>query len=207
MLILASGSPYRKKQLSDLGLVFKSVQPSLHEDQAKTEWQKKNRGRMTLAKSKKLAGFLSAEKAKSVAQSGDIVIGSDQLVFFNGEILGKPGNFDRAFSQLKKMRGRTHSLVTAVSLWYGRGKVVTKVVVAQVKMIKASDEEIRRMLMFDKPFDCAGAYKIESAGLTLIESIRVSDSTAIMGLPVLTTLAMLRKIKAPLEFEMRKESV
>lgn len=162
---------------------------------------------MTLSKSKNLAAFLAAEKAKSLAKPADIVIGSDQLVYFNGEILGKPGSFDRAFSQLKKMAGKTHSLVTAVSLCYGRGKIVTKVVLAQVKMNKSSDEEIRRSLIFDKPFDCAGAYKIESAGPTLIESIRVSDSTAIVGLPILTTLAMLRKIKAPLEFEATKETV
>lgn len=206
MLILASGSPYRKKQLSDLGLDFEAVKPSLDEDALKASWVGKNKGKMTLEKSKKLAAHLACEKAKSLARDGAIVIGSDQLAFFGGEILGKPGSFERAFSQLKRMRGRTHSLVTAVSLSYGRGKTVTKVVVAQVKMVKASDQEIKRMLEFDQPYDCAGAYKLESAGPMLIESIRVSDLTSIVGLPVLTTLELLRKIKAPLVFKKRDEN-
>lgn len=205
MLILASGSQYRQKQLSDLGLRFTATRPTADEEALKSQWLRRQKDPLTLAKSQKLAAYLSEEKAKSVWKSQSntknaFVIGSDQLVFFNGRILGKPGNELTAFKQLKQMSGKTHSLVTAVSICYGRDKVVTKVITARVKMNKLNSDEIQKTLEKDEPYDCAGAYKLESMGLTLIESINVSDSTALIGLPVVTMLGLLRKLKAKLEF-------
>lgn len=205
MLVLASGSKYRQKQLSDLGLKFTAERPTADEEALKTQWMQQQKGALTLAKSQKLAAFLSEEKAKSVWASKQttrdlFVVGSDQLVFFDGQILGKPGDASTAFRQLKKMSGKTHSLVTAVSICYGRDKAVTKVITARVKMNKLSSDEIEKTLEKDEPYDCAGAYKLESMGLTLIESITVSDSTSLIGLPVVTMLGLLRKLKAKLEF-------
>lgn len=199
MLILASSSKYRQKQLSDLGLKFKALKPRSDERALKRFWHNQHKGQLSLKKSKDLAQFLAIEKAKSVLPDvnlqKDFVIGSDQLVFFENTILEKPGSKIKAFSQLKKMRGKTHFLVTAVAFCYGNNKIMTKVIVARVKMAKTTDKEILNTLNLDRPFDCAGAYKIESSGLRLIDSIQVDDFTSIVGLPVITLLQMLRKIE------------
>lgn len=185
-IILASQSPYRKKQLEDLGLKFKAVRPLFDEDTLK------NTGLSPRVLAKKLA----IAKARSLSQlyPNDVIIGADQLVAFKNKILGKPGSFKKAFAQLKSMSGQKHELVTAVAVHYN-GRTVTKLVTAKIEMRRLSDNEIRSYLMIDRPYDCAGSYKFEKAGLSLVKRLHVTDPSSLIGLPLISLTEILRSIK------------
>ena len=107
-LILASTSPYRRELLARLRLPFRCVAPGVDEASIAAE------GLGPVA----LAERLARAKAEAVAASEPdaVVIGSDQLVAFEGRVLGKPGTAERAVEQLLAMAGREHLLITAVAV-------------------------------------------------------------------------------------------
>lgn len=186
-LILASQSPYRKKQMDDYGLNFKAITPLFDEDSFK---------KLKLSP-EKLASRLAYEKAKSLREKypNAWIIGSDQLVALGSKILGKPGTRQKAISQLTAMSGRSHRLITAVTLAGPKDKIYHEVIVAKVKMRKLSRQEILTYVYRDKPYDCAGSYRFESAGYSLVEKISVSDPSSLMGLPMIALGHLLRKTK------------
>ena len=189
-LILASQSPYRKKQMEDFGLSFKAVKPKFEEDSLK---------KLKISP-EKLASRLAYEKAKSISQEKPEawVVGSDQLVALGSQILGKPGSRQKAINQLCEMSGRSHRLITAVSLVGPKGKKYHEVVVAKIKMRKLSRQEIISYVYRDKPYDCAGSYRFESAGYSLVEKITVSDPSSLIGLPMIALGKLLRKTREPI---------
>lgn len=190
-VILASQSPYRQKQLTDFGLEFRAESPLIDEERLKQK-------RMNPAR---LARFLAEAKAKSLtARHPDAaIIGADQMVVLKKKILGKPGTRQKAIEQLQKLSGQTHSLVTAVAVARGN-KVYSDVVVAKIKMRRLTRDEILASIYRDSPLDCAGSYKLEKSGLSLVEKISVSDPSALMGLPLVALHRLLRKFKEPLPF-------
>ena len=192
-LILASQSPYRKKQMEDFGLSFKCVKPDFDEDSLK-------KLKITPVR---LASRLAYEKAKSISEKNPNawVIGSDQLVALGAKILGKPGSRQKAISQLTEMNGRSHRLITAVTLLGPNGKKYHEVVVAKIKMRKLSRQEIISYVYRDKPYDCAGAYRFESGGYSLVEKMVVSDPSSLMGLPMIALGNLLRKTKEHIPFK------
>ena len=175
-IVLASSSKYRIQQLNDFGLDFLAVRPLFDEEKLK------NKG----LKPKKLCARLAYEKAASLTlqHADDVIIGADQLVSFRNEILGKPGTKKNAVKMLKKMQGKSHLLVTSVCMLY-KNKKATRTVVANIKMRKLSNKEISQYVSLDNPIDCAGSYKLEKAGLSLVESLRVSDPSSLTGLPLI----------------------
>lgn len=174
-LILASTSPYRKELLNKLNLPFKSIAPNVDENLFKEK----------IDSPQKLAEVLAFEKAHCVFErEGGYVIGSDQVLDLEGEILGKPGSFDKAKEQLTQMQGREHKLITSVCLISSDG-IENFSVISTLKMRNLSSEQISRYLKFDTPYDCAGSYKMESLGISLFESIQTSDPNAIIGLPLI----------------------
>lgn len=191
-IILASQSPYRQQQLNDFGLEFRAERPSVDEEQLKTK-------RMPPVR---LARFLAEEKAKSLCEKypGSAIIGGDQMVVLKKKILGKPGSREKAIEQLQKLSGKTHSLITAVAV-ARNGKVKSAVVVAKIKMRRLSRDEILASIYRDNPLDCAGSYKLEKSGLSLVERITVADPSSLMGLPLVALHRLLRKFKEPLPFK------
>ncbi len=182
-LVLASTSPYRRKLLERLRLPFRCVAPGVDEAEIKTQ----------LDDPVDLATRLARTKAQVVSgrEAGAVVIGSDQLVAFEGRVLGKPGTSDRAIEQLLAMAGREHSLVTAVAVADGDGvEIATDI--ARLWLRPLDVHEAARYVAVDQPLDCAGSYKIESLGISLFDRIEASDQTAIVGLPLLTVCRMLR---------------
>src|SRR5258708_1369720 len=107
-LILASTSIYRRDLLARLRLPFRCVAPPIDEEDLKDN-------SITPAG---LAEQLAGAKASSVAggEPDAVVIGSDQLVSFDGRVLGKPGTSERAVAQLLAMAGREHELITSVAV-------------------------------------------------------------------------------------------
>lgn len=181
-LILASTSVYRQELLKRLGLPFKAQAPGVDED------AEKNKGLRPL----KLAEHLACLKARSLMKPGYVVIGGDQLVDFQGKTLGKPGGREAAITQLQSMVGQTHDLITSVCVASDEGEVLMTDI-TQMTLRKLSLPEIERYIDHDQPMDCAGAYKIEKLGITLMEKIETDDFTAIQGLPLMKLSKVLRE--------------
>jgi len=183
-LILASTSPYRAAQLRRLGLDFETCDPQVDESLLKA----------TLSSPELLAETLALEKARQVFQQHPdaIVIGGDQLVSFENCILGKPGTAERALEQLISMQGKTHVLITAIAVM-APDFVETHINRTRLKMRPLDKDALKRYVQFDQPLNCAGAYKLESRGITLFEEIQSTDHSAITGIPLMALTSLLVK--------------
>ncbi|MCA9019223.1 MAG: septum formation protein Maf [Planctomycetaceae bacterium] len=183
-LILASTSPYRAEQLKRLGLDFETRDPQVDEALFKQAG----------FTPETLAEVLALEKAKQVSQQNPeaIVIGGDQLVSFENTILGKPGSEQAAMEQLMSMQGQTHTLITAIAVT-GPDFIETHINCTLLKMRTLDRDAIKRYIRFDQPLDCAGAYKLESRGITLFEEIQSTDHSAITGIPLIALTTLLIK--------------
>ncbi|MBN1946109.1 MAG: septum formation protein Maf [Bradymonadales bacterium] len=190
-IVLASRSPYRIELFRRLGLPFSAVAHRCDEEALKMD-----RSDLPL-----LASTLARLKAESLKERYPeaLIVGSDQVAELDGEILGKPGDEQAAVAQLMRMRGRVHRLITALALVRPgpKGGVETAVDITRLKMRDLSDQEIRSYVHRDRPLDCAGSYRIERLGIALFESIETEDFTAIIGLPLLSLVSMLRELGIP----------
>lgn len=187
-LILASTSPYRRALLERLGLPFECRRPGVDEDAEKSRWSYTPTGLVT---------HLARAKALSVAEPRATVIGSDQMVVLGTRILGKPGSLAGAMAQLSDLSGKTHELLTAVSV-VQKGRVLQHLDAARLTMRSLNPEEIERYVHADQPIDCAGSYKLESRGIALFESIESADQSAIVGLPLIGLTTILRNLGFPI---------
>jgi len=142
-----------------------------------------------------LAERLASEKALSVAlhHPASTIVASDQLLLFEGSILGKPGSRQEAIAQLARLAGQPHELLTAVALF--RGEMGAQFVDrTRLVMRPLQKDEIERYVDADLPFDCAGSYKIEARGISLFDRIETEDFTAITGLPLIRLSRHLREL-------------
>jgi len=143
-----------------------------------------------------LVGRLAREKAGSVSRENPraIVIGSDQIAIFADQIIGKPGSHQAAMEQLLSFSGLNVDFLTAVSVQcLASGFNEQTIESTRVSFRHLQADEVNRYLEIEKPYDCAGAFKAESLGITLFESIKSEDPTALIGLPLICTSAMLRR--------------
>ena len=158
-LVLASTSPYRRELLARLGLSFHAVAPKFEETHAHNG----DPGALALA--------LARGKAMSVAAdfTPAIVIGSDQVVWFEGRVLGKPGTRERAWQELCALRGRTHEFYMGLFLFHGAKNEAQEFVVKGSAKLRAdlSEAELRSYVAMDNPIDCAGSAKTEGYKQTL----------------------------------------
>lgn len=185
-LILASTSPYRRALLQRLGIPFEVVKPPFDEEAAKPALAHLDVESLSLALAR--GKTLSVSKLDPEA----VVIGSDQIATIDGERLDKPGTHERACAQLKRLRGRSHRLVTALVIARG-DQVIEHVDVHTLFMRDLSDAQIEDYVRRDKPLDCAGSYKIESLGVALLERVVGEDASAIEGLPLMTLISILER--------------
>jgi septum formation protein len=189
-LILASQSPYRRLQLESFGVTFTALQPKVDESALKANGPQNPVD---------LTTYLAQAKAMSLAEDYPeaIIIGSDQLAELNGQRLDKPGSRERARQQLLMLQGRSHRLVTSLAAHY-RGQTQTFTNITEIRMRELDDSAIEAYLNLDQPFDCAGSYKIEKAGLALVESLRTEDPSALQGLPLISLTKALTSLGIPL---------
>lgn len=186
-LILASGSPYRRELLARLRLPFSVRAPDIDEAPQPGE------------SFVQTAQRLACEKAIAIAKQFPhaVVIGSDQVAQCNGIRLDKPGSAENALSQLLIQRGNTSEFHTAVCVASeGGGKIAQELVTTQVTFLsegELSEELLRRYIEIEKPFDCAGGAKSEGLGIALIKSIEGPDPTALVGLPLIAVVKLLKK--------------
>lgn len=181
-LVLGSTSPYRRELLERLRIPFTVAAPDVDETPQPHETPQQ------------LACRLAMSKARAVAAKfpDSIVIGSDQVADLDGEALGKPGDYPRAFAQLQKMRGKVVVFQTAVAVVCQKSGFA-QMDLAQVKVTfrDLSDAQIDAYLRAEMPYDCAGSAKSEGLGIALLASIDNDDPTALIGLPLIRTCQML----------------
>ena len=182
-LILASSSVYRRELLQKLQIPFSCVSPKLDESAFADE------------KPHETALRLAQEKAKKIAEeySHALVIGCDQVATLDGEQLGKPGNHKNAVKQLKKMRGREVTFYSALCLYNAATEnMQAQIVPYLVKFRQLTDEEIENYLTKEQPYHCAGSAKSEGLGIALIERMLGEDPNALIGLPLIKLISMLK---------------
>lgn len=175
-LILASTSKYRAQLLSQLGWKFKTDSPGVNEEKVKEQGYDPE----------ELAVELSRLKAKEVylRNEGSCIIGSDQVCRIGEMIFDKPETKEKAIQQLSLMQGRSHQLLTAVTV-ITPDKETTFLNTTTLHMRDLKTDEITAYVEADLPLDCAGSYKLESRGIKLFERIEMTDHTAIIGLPLI----------------------
>lgn len=190
-LILASASSARRKMLNDAGLIFDVIPADIDEDAVKSAVLSAD----PHAEPGEIAARLAAEKARAVSRQhpGVLVIGADQILIFEDTIYSKVASQIEARAVLKKLRGRTHILVSAAALardgellWQGRES-------ARLNMREFSDAFLARYLETAGSgiFGCVGCYELEGLGSQLFEKID-GDFFTILGLPLLPLLGALR---------------
>jgi septum formation protein len=182
-LILASTSRYRRELLARLRLPFRALSPETDETALPGEAPAALAERLALAKARALARrFPDA-----------VVIGADQVADVDGSALGKPGDHARAVEQLRAMSGRTIVFQTALAVVReATGFAEVRRVPVPVRFRRLDDAEIEFYLRAEQPYDCAGSAKCETLGIALLEAIESDDPTALIGLPLITTCALLR---------------
>ena len=108
--------------------------------------------------------------------------------------MGKPGTVANAIAQLEAFSGQTVHFLTAVSvLCDDTAFHFERTVVTAVLFRNLSEAEINRYVEMDNPIDCAGSFKSEAAGISLLQSMTSEDPTAIIGLPLITVSEALRQ--------------
>jgi septum formation protein len=137
---------------------------------------------------------LARAKAVDVAAHfpGSVVIGSDQVAELDGAALGKPLQHAVALQQLERMQGREVVFHTAVAVaGPANGAVQVDCVPTTVRFRRLPSTTLDAYLRADQPYDCAGAAKIESLGIALVEFVDSEDPTALIGLPLIRLTSML----------------
>lgn len=182
-VVLASSSPYRKTILEKLHIEFETVSPDIDEIARENE------------QPEELVRRLALEKARAVAKTHTqhLIIASDQVAVLDGEVLGKPGNHEKAFQQLKQASGRTVTFFTGLCLLNSKtGKQQSESVPFDVVFRTLADDEINHYLKLEQPYQCAGSFKSEGLGIALFERLHGDDPNTLIGLPLIRLIDMLR---------------
>ena len=185
-LLLASASPRRAEILRALGIPFDVSPVEIPEEPLPGET------------AEAAAARLAAEKATLAARRdpGAWVLAADTLVFLDGAILGKPRDDAEAGVMLRRLSGREHGVVTAVSLRRGEAPARGLAEVSRVRFAPLDEAEIAWYVATGEPRDKAGAYGVQGLGARFIEGIHGSF-TNVMGLPARAVYRLLRASPDP----------
>jgi septum formation protein len=184
-LVLASTSPYRRELLERLGLPFEALAPRFEEQIEQG------------VAPEELVQSLALGKALSLVDDfpDAVIIGSDQVFVVGGEIVGKPGTAEKAFEQLKRMSGTSHTFFTGLAVVdTASGTKLTSCVPFTVTLRSLADDEIRNYIRRENPLNCAGSFMIEGLGIALMEKLEGADFTSLIGLPLIQLLSLLRQL-------------
>jgi septum formation protein len=182
-LVLASTSRYRRALLARLGLPFDVQPPGVDETPLPGEPPAATACRLAEAKARAVASRYTTA----------LVIGSDQVANADGVAVGKPGDHAGAAAQLRMLAGRTVVFHTAVALVDAQsGRCAVRLVDVATRFRALSDAAIEHYLQRERPYDCAGSIRSEGLGIALVEAIESHDPSALIGLPLITVVDLLR---------------
>ncbi|MCK0743778.1 Maf family protein [Chromohalobacter nigrandesensis] len=183
-LVLASGSRWRRQLLDRLELPYAWASPDIDETPLPRESAQALVHRLALGKATALAGEYPEH----------LIIGSDQVCLFDGEILGKPGDMATARANLRRFSGRHVRFVTGLALidtaharhWVDHERY-------DVVFRELNDTQIERYVEKERPLDSAGSFRMEGLGITLFERLEGRDPNTLIGLPLIRLCEMLRE--------------
>jgi septum formation protein len=183
-LILASTSRYRRSLLERIAPPFDAINPGVGEAQVGGETPRERASRLSLAKARAVA-----EKHPNA-----IVIGSDQVCAAGQRELDKPGDEATCRAQLAALSGHSANFYTGCAVvGVEAGIMLEHLDTTTVTFRRLTEAEINRYVAREKPFDCAGGFKVEALGITLFETVNSSDPTALIGLPLIWLSSALRQ--------------
>lgn len=187
-LILASGSAIRARILSAAQVPFEAVKPGVDEDRIKEDAR---RAGQTLSQT---ATRLADAKALAVTAPGAHVIGSDQILAFEGEGFDKPRSMIEAAERLFLLQGKAHTLINAISIARNGEIVFRHLDEPRLFMRAMSEREIADYLdaAGDEVLASVGAYQVEALGSRLFDRID-GDYFAVLGLSLMPVLGYLRR--------------
>lgn len=188
-LILASSSRWRKLQLEQVGLSFEVQRPDFDERPLES--------RVDLAGDIALALAIGKARSLPLPLSG-LIIAGDQTAVCAGKPLGKPATQDEARRQLLQCSGQTAHFHSAAVLRLQdhdrEEKLLQAVSSTRVIFRRLSPAEIDRYLAYEDVSSCAGAFRVESLGISLFESVSSDDPTALVGFPLIALCGLLRSV-------------
>lgn len=183
-LVLGSTSVFRKTILEKLNLPFQTAKPNIDETALTNETPQT------------LVERLAVEKAKAVAQNfpNALIIGSDQVAVCEGEILGKPHNFENGVKQLSKFSNKSVTFYTGLCVLDSESNTVTSLVEPFIVHFNTlSQGEIESYLKAEQPYNCAGSFKSEALGICLFKKLEGDDPNTLIGLPLIKLVNLLKQ--------------
>jgi septum formation protein len=192
-LMLASSSPYRQALLRDVGVHVSAVGANIDEYSILGQ---------TPVETAKRRAFAKAQAVCTI-HSDYTVIGADQVCYIDDIVLDKPRSSEEWFARLKSMRGRPHSLSTAVCLVHrlatGEDEIITEFVETTKVYFRSdlSDDDLQSYVNIGEARQCAGGYMMERRGAWLIEKIE-GDWQNVIGLPIFPLLEHLKSLGVPI---------
>ena len=181
MIILASQSPRRQELMKLTGLPFTVRVADVDETMDKSLPVQQEVTRVSRLKAQTIAAGAAAD---------DIVIAADTIVVIDGRELGKPRSEQEALDMLRLLSGRTHEVVTVLSVCKGP-RIESEAVVTKVTFRTLCDEELRAYIKTGEPMDKAGSYGIQGYGAMFVSHLE-GDYFSVMGLPLCPLCRMLR---------------
>lgn len=185
-IVLASSSPRRQELIRSLGIPFEVIVSEVDENIS------------TTMSPEKIVEELSTRKAKEVLEQlqekkQGVVIGSDTVVVFQGQVLGKPKNRQDAFDMLQGLQGNNHQVYSGIAcIDIETKKHMVKHRMTSVKIKPLSEQQIRNYINTGEPMDKAGSYGIQALGATFVEKID-GDYFNVVGLPLSLLSDMLKE--------------
>lgn len=190
-LVLASASAARANLLSGAAIEFEPSPAVLDEEAFRLEWKQKG------GAPAELASALARAKARKVAAQwpGQVVLGCDQILLLGDEPIGKSASRSEARALLRRLRGRTHTLVTAAALATATELLWQHTQICRLAMRDFSDSFLEEYISAagDALTCCVGCYQLEGLGIQLFERVE-GDYFSILGLPLLPLLGELRRL-------------
>ncbi|MFZ1814865.1 MAG: Maf family nucleotide pyrophosphatase [Rhizobiaceae bacterium] len=190
-IILASGSRIRAELLRSAGISFETIPAQISERDVEQPLVEAE------ADGEIIAEVLAQAKAAEVASRnpGRLVIGCDQTLSLDGQLLHKPQDMEDAARRLLALSGREHHLNSAVCIQQDETCLWSHVDICRITFRQLEPAYIGRHLAEAGPdvLSSVGAYQIEGLGIQLVEKI-TGDIFSIQGLPVIPLLEQLRKL-------------
>jgi septum formation protein len=179
-VILASQSPRRRELLSLVGIAHEVRPADIDEGYLPGELPRAHAER------------LARQKAETIREPDAVVIGSDTIVVVDGDVLGKPRDEADAARMLRRLSGRSHTVITAVAVAW-RGQMESGIEEVEVAFHPLSDDDIAGYIATREPMDKAGAYGIQGFGATIVARVD-GDYFAVMGLALQRLVRLLGRL-------------
>ncbi len=181
LITLASASPRRQELLQQIAVTYEVLPVDIDESHQPGET------------AEQFVTRLAMEKAEAGYQIQPVrpALGADTIVVLDGQILGKPVDYEMAVKMLGMLSGRKHQVMTAIALCTASSKL-SLLNVSEVEFAQLNTQQIKSYCETEEPFDKAGAYGIQGTAAQFIRHISGSYSS-IMGLPLFEVAQLLRQ--------------